>query len=40
MRGNRRLNHVLYMAGIVQLRHDTPPAGPTTGANSPKGRPR
>jgi hypothetical protein len=24
MRGNRRLNHVLYMAGIVQLRHDTP----------------
>jgi hypothetical protein len=22
--GNRRLNHVLYMAGIVQLRHDTP----------------
>jgi transposase len=22
--GNRRLNHVLYMAGFVQLRHDTP----------------
>jgi transposase len=22
--GNRRMNHVLYMAGIVQLRHDTP----------------
>jgi transposase len=22
--GNRRLNHVLYMAGIVQLRNDTP----------------
>jgi transposase len=22
--GNRRINHVLYMAGIVQLRHDTP----------------
>jgi transposase len=21
--GNRRINHVLYMAGIVQLRHDT-----------------
>ena len=21
--GNRRLNHVLYMAGIVQMRHDT-----------------
>ncbi|HTE70190.1 MAG TPA: transposase [Actinomycetes bacterium] len=21
--GNRRLNHVLYMAGIVQIRHDT-----------------
>jgi transposase len=21
--GNRRLNHVLYMAGIIQLRHDT-----------------
>jgi hypothetical protein len=27
MRGNRRLNHVLYMAGIVQLRHDTPRPG-------------
>jgi transposase len=37
--GNRRLNHVLYMAGIVQIRHDTP-AGPTTGASSPKARPR
>jgi hypothetical protein len=22
--GNRRLNHVLYMASIVQMRHDTP----------------
>jgi transposase len=22
--GNRRINHVLYIAGIVQLRHDTP----------------
>jgi transposase len=22
--GNRRLNHVLYIAGIVQMRHDTP----------------
>jgi len=22
--GNRRINHVLYMAGIVQLRNDTP----------------
>jgi Transposase IS116/IS110/IS902 family len=22
--GNRRLNHVLYIAGIVQIRHDTP----------------
>jgi len=22
--GNRRLNHVLYMAGIAQIRHDTP----------------
>jgi transposase len=22
--GNRRINHVLYMAGFVQLRHDTP----------------
>ena len=22
--GNRRMNHVLHMAGIVQLRHDTP----------------
>jgi transposase len=25
--GNRRINHVLYMAGIVQLRHDTPGRG-------------
>ena len=25
--GNRRLNHVLYMAGIVQLRYDTPGRG-------------
>jgi transposase len=24
--GNRRINHVLYMAGIVQLRNDTPGA--------------
>ena len=37
--GNRRLNHVLYMAGIAQIRHDTP-AGPTTGASSAKARPR
>jgi transposase len=22
--GNRRMNHVLYMAGLVQLRNDTP----------------
>ena len=22
--GNRRLNHVLYIAAIVQIRHDTP----------------
>jgi transposase len=37
--GNRRLNHVLYMAGIVQLRYDT--AGrPTTGASAPPGKPR
>jgi transposase len=36
--GNRRLNHVLYMAGLVQLRNDTP-AAPTTGAGSPKARP-
>ena len=35
--GNRRLNHVLYMAGIVQMRHDTPGRA-TTGANSPKAR--
>jgi transposase len=25
--GNRRINHVLYMAGIVQLRNDTPGRG-------------
>jgi len=37
--GNRRLNHVLYIAGIVQLRHDTR-AAPTTGASSPPGKPR
>ena len=37
--GNRRLNHVLYMAGIVQLRHDTP-AAPTTSASWPPGKPR
>jgi transposase len=37
--GNRRINHVLYMAGIVQLRNHTP-AAPTTGAGSQRGRPR
>jgi hypothetical protein len=37
--GNRRLNHVLYMAGIAGFA-TTPPAGPTTGASSPAGRPR
>ena len=36
--GNRRMNHVLYIAAFVQLRHDTP-AGPTTGASSPPARP-
>ena len=37
--GNRRNGHVLYMAGIVQLRNDTP-AAPTTAAAPLKGRPR
>jgi len=37
--GDRRINHVLHMMAIVQLRHYTP-AGPTTGASSPQGRPR
>jgi transposase len=37
--GNRRLNHVLYMAPLVQLRNDTE-AGPTTGASSARARPR
>lgn len=37
--GNRRLNHVLYMAAFVQLRHDT--AGRAyTGARSATARPR
>jgi transposase len=41
--GNRRLNHVLYMAGTWPASRrsaTTPPAGPTTGASSPKARPR
>jgi transposase len=37
--GNRRLNHVLYMAAFVRCA-TTPRAGPTTGASSPPGRPR
>jgi hypothetical protein len=37
--GNRRLNHVLYMAGIAGCA-TTPPAAPATGASSPAGRPR
>ena len=37
--GNRRMNHVLHIAAIVQIRHDTA-GGPTTDASSPPGRPR
>ena len=37
--GNRRLNHVLYMAGIAGCA-TPPPAGPTTGAKSSSPRPR
>jgi transposase len=37
--GNRRINHMLYMAGIVQLRNDTE-GRPTTGADSSSPRPR
>jgi len=37
--GNRRLNHVLYMAGIAGCA-TTPRAGPTTGAKSSSPRPR
>ncbi len=37
--GNRRLNHVLYMAGMVQLRNDTP-GRPATGADCSSPRPR
>jgi transposase len=33
--GNRRINRVLHVMAIVQLRNDTP-GGPTTGANSPR----
>jgi hypothetical protein len=36
--GNRRLNHVLYMAGIAGSA-TTPPAGPTTGASGSSPRP-
>ena len=36
--GNRRLNHVLYIAAVCQIRHDTPGRG-TTGASSPRARP-
>jgi hypothetical protein len=32
-------NHVLYVAAVCQIRHDTPAAG-TTGASSPQERPR
>jgi hypothetical protein len=35
--GNRRLNHVLHVAAIVQIRHDTD-AAPTTDASSPPAR--
>jgi transposase len=37
--GNRRLNHVLYIAAVCQIRHDTPAAG-TTSASWPRGRRR
>ena len=37
--GNRRLNHVLYMAGIAGSA-TTPPAAPATGAKSSSPRPR
>jgi transposase len=37
--GNRRINHVLYMAGIAGSA-TTPLAAPTTGAGSPRARPR
>ena len=33
------MNHVLHIAAIVQLRHDTE-ATPTTAANSPLAKPR
>jgi hypothetical protein len=41
--GNRRMNHVLHIAAIVQIRHDTALvnwAAPTTAASSPSPRPR
>jgi transposase len=37
--GNRRINRVLHIMAIVQLRHDTR-AAPTTAAASPKARQR
>ena len=36
--GNRRINRVLHIMAIVQLRYDTP-AAPTTVAASPRARP-
>ena len=33
------MNHVLHVAAIVQIRHDTE-AAPTTDASSPQARPR
>ena len=38
--GNRRLNHVLYMAGIVQLRNDTPGRAYYRRRRRAAGRPR
>jgi len=35
--GNRRINRVLYIMAVVQLRHDTP-AAPTTGAAWPRAK--
>ena len=36
--GNRRMNHMIHIAAVTQLRLDTPTAGPTTDANGPRAR--
>lgn len=38
--GNRRMNHVLHVAAIVQIRHDTKGRASTTAASSPPARHR